>query len=74
MASWDYHLRQAEVASRLTLAESDPVKAAALHLLALEHFEKAEKAKVNNQAAHSLQFGASEWDGGEIVPSYGNSQ
>jgi hypothetical protein len=30
--------------ARLALAESDPAKAMALHLLALEQFDKAEKA------------------------------
>jgi hypothetical protein len=45
MPAPEYHMRQAEVAARLSLAESDPVKAAKLHLLALEHFEKAEQAR-----------------------------
>jgi len=31
--------------ARLALAESAPEKAAALHLLALEHYDKAEQAK-----------------------------
>jgi hypothetical protein len=43
--SAEYYLRQAEVAARLALAESEPTKAAALHLLALEQYHKAEKAK-----------------------------
>ncbi|MCK1711616.1 MULTISPECIES: hypothetical protein [unclassified Bradyrhizobium] len=45
MQSVDYYLRQAEVASRFALAESDPEKAQAMHILALEFFEKAEVAK-----------------------------
>ena len=45
MASPEYHLRQAEIVARLALAESAPEKAAALHLLALEHYDKAEQAK-----------------------------
>jgi hypothetical protein len=45
VASPQYHLRQAEVVARLALAESDPEKAAALHVLALEHYDKAEQAK-----------------------------
>jgi hypothetical protein len=36
-----YHLKQAEVAARMALAEPDPTKAAAFHVLALEHFAKA---------------------------------
>jgi len=46
VASPEYHLRQAEVVARLALAESDPEKAAALHLLALEHYDKAEQSQV----------------------------
>jgi hypothetical protein len=42
--SAEYHLRQAETAARLALAEPDPEKAAALNLLALEHYSKAEQA------------------------------
>ena len=45
MQSVEYYLRQAEVASRFALAESDPKKAQAMHILALEFFEKAEAAK-----------------------------
>jgi hypothetical protein len=37
----EYHLKQAGVAARMALAEPDPEKAAALHVLALEHFAKA---------------------------------
>jgi hypothetical protein len=40
----DYYLRQAEVTARMALAESDPAKAEALHVLALKYFEKAERA------------------------------
>jgi hypothetical protein len=45
VASTEYHLRQAELAVRLALAEAEPAKALALQLLALEHYDKAEKAK-----------------------------
>jgi hypothetical protein len=45
VASPEYHLRQAEIVARLALAESAPEKVAALHLLALEHYDKAEQAK-----------------------------
>jgi hypothetical protein len=45
VASAEYHLRQAQVVARLALAESDPEKAAALQVLALEHYGKAEQAK-----------------------------
>jgi hypothetical protein len=40
----EYYLLQAEVTARMALAESDPHKAEALHLLALRYFEKAENA------------------------------
>jgi hypothetical protein len=45
MPSAEYYLKQAETASRLALAESDPAKIRAMHLLALEFFDKAERAK-----------------------------
>ncbi|MEH2589816.1 hypothetical protein [Bradyrhizobium sp. AZCC 1721] len=51
MASFEYHLKQAQIAGRLALAESDRASAARLHLLALEHFEKAEKMKPKSEAA-----------------------
>jgi hypothetical protein len=54
MPSSEYHLRQAEIASRFALAESDPLKATQFHLLALEHFEKAEKAKASNHPSRPL--------------------
>ncbi len=44
MPSAEYHLRQAELAARLALAEAEPSKAAALHVLALEQYDKAAKA------------------------------
>jgi hypothetical protein len=46
LPSSDYYLKQAELAARLALTESDPHKARALHVLALEYYDKAEKAKV----------------------------
>jgi hypothetical protein len=39
------NLRQAEVTARMALAESDPDKTEALHMLALKYFEKAEKSE-----------------------------
>ncbi|MHC2257145.1 hypothetical protein ACVILK_006837 [Bradyrhizobium embrapense] len=42
--SAEYHLRQAELAARLALAETKPDKASALHVLALEHYDKATRA------------------------------
>lgn len=44
--SSDYYLRQSELAARLVLAEPSPDKARALQMLALEYYDKAEKAKV----------------------------
>lgn len=41
----DYYLKQAQVAASLALAESDPEKARALQVLALEWFDRAEKVK-----------------------------
>jgi hypothetical protein len=46
LLSSEYYLKQAQLAAQLALAESDPVKARALHVLALEYFDKADKAKV----------------------------
>jgi hypothetical protein len=46
--SSDYYLKQAQLAARLALAESNPDKARALNVLALQHYEKAEKAKVES--------------------------
>jgi hypothetical protein len=43
--SAEYYLKQAELAARLALAESDPEKVRAMHILALEHYDKADKAK-----------------------------
>jgi hypothetical protein len=40
-----YYLREAEVTARMALAESDPDKTEALHMLALKYFEKAEKSE-----------------------------
>ena len=46
MPSAEYYLKQAQLAAHLALTESDAVKARALHVLALEYFAKADKAKV----------------------------
>jgi hypothetical protein len=47
MLSAEYHLKQAEVAARLALAERDPSKAARFRLLVLEQFEKAREVGVS---------------------------
>lgn len=54
MPSSEYHLKQAQVAARLALVESNPEKAKALHLLAMEHYEKAEKADEQAVPAYQL--------------------
>jgi hypothetical protein len=46
LLSSEYYLKQAETAARLALVEPDPVKAKALHLMALDYFDRADKAKV----------------------------
>jgi hypothetical protein len=46
LPSAEYYLKQAQLAAHLALTESDAVKARALHVLALEYFAKADKAKV----------------------------
>lgn len=55
MSSSEYHLKQAQIAASLALAESDNNKVTRLQLLALEHFEKAEKAEAKKQSARSSQ-------------------
>ncbi|MCK1711295.1 hypothetical protein [Bradyrhizobium sp. 143] len=45
MPSVDYYLKQAEIASRLALAEPDPEKSRAMHVLALELYDKAHQAR-----------------------------
>ena len=45
LPSDEYYLRQAKVTAHMALTESDPVKAEALHVLALKYFDKAEKAR-----------------------------
>jgi hypothetical protein len=57
LPSAEYHLRQAEIASRMALIESDPAKLRALHLLAMEHYDKAEKAKTGEPSAYRLPNG-----------------
>ena len=41
----EYYLKQAEIASRMALAEPDPEKARAMHIMALDFFDKAYKAQ-----------------------------
>ena len=48
MPSAEYYLKQAELAARLALAESDPEKAQAMHILTLEHYDKADKARAHS--------------------------
>ena len=45
MPSAEYYLQQAETATLLALAESDPQKAAAFRVLALQNYEKANQAR-----------------------------
>ncbi|MCK1679539.1 hypothetical protein IVA87_08705 [Bradyrhizobium sp. 147] len=40
----EYYLKQAEIAARMALAEPDPEKARAMHILALRFFDKAHRA------------------------------
>jgi len=44
----EYYLKQAEIASRMALAESDPEKARAMHILALTYYDKAYLAQVQD--------------------------
>ncbi|MCK1489078.1 hypothetical protein IVB14_01100 [Bradyrhizobium sp. 180] len=46
----EYYLKQAEIASRMALAEPDPEKARAMHILALRFFDKAHRAEVKDPA------------------------
>jgi hypothetical protein len=49
MPSSEYHLKQGRVFAGLALAEPDVVRATQLNLLALEHFDKAAKAKARSR-------------------------
>jgi hypothetical protein len=42
----EYYLKQAEIASRMALAEPDSEKAKAMHILALQYYDKAYLAQV----------------------------
>jgi hypothetical protein len=42
----EYYLKQAEIASRMALSEPDSQKARAMHILALDYFDKAYRAQV----------------------------
>jgi hypothetical protein len=46
LPSSEYYLKQAQLAAHLALVESNPDKARALHVLALDYYDKADKAKV----------------------------
>jgi hypothetical protein len=50
--SAEYYLKQAELAARLALAESDPEIIQAMHILALEHYDKADKARVQEASTN----------------------
>jgi hypothetical protein len=45
LPSADYYLKQAQIAARLALAESNPDKARALHFLVLDYYAKADKGE-----------------------------
>lgn len=47
----EYYLKQAEIASRMALAEPDPEKARAMHIMSLDYFDKAHRASVKNTEA-----------------------
>ena len=38
-------MKQAKLAARLALAESDPEKSRAMHILALEYYDKADRVR-----------------------------
>ncbi|WP_167771165.1 hypothetical protein [Bradyrhizobium niftali] len=48
MPTAEYYLKQAEIASRMALAEADPEKARAMHILALAYYDKAYLAQVQD--------------------------
>ncbi len=56
MLSAEYYLKQAEIASRMALAESDPERAKALHVLALELFDKADGARNAPEASRQPEL------------------
>jgi len=47
----EYYFKQAEIASRMALAEPDPQKARAMHLMALDFFDKAYRAQTEGLPA-----------------------
>jgi hypothetical protein len=53
----EYYLKQAKVAARLALTESDSVKATQLRLMALEQFDKAKRAESKKQPPSKLKVG-----------------
>ena len=46
MPTAHYYLKQAEIASRMALAEPDPEKARAMQIMALDFFDKAHRASI----------------------------
>lgn len=53
MPTAEYYLKQAEIASRMALAEPDAEKARAMHVMALEFFDKAYQVQADKQPAAS---------------------
>ena len=51
MATAEYYLKQAEIASRMALAEPDAEKARAMHIMALDFFDKAYRAQSKDTPA-----------------------
>ncbi|MDN4983927.1 hypothetical protein KUL72_12285 [Bradyrhizobium arachidis] len=41
-------MKQAEIAARMALTEPDPEKARAMHIMALDFFDKAHRASIKN--------------------------
>ena len=54
MPSAEYYVKQAELAARLALAESDPEKARAMHILALENYDRADKARTQEAPPNTI--------------------
>ena len=57
MPNSEYYLKQAKVAARLALTESDSVKATQLRLMALEQFDKAKRAEGKKPPPSKLKAG-----------------
>ena len=46
MPTAEYYLKQAEIASRIALTDPNPEKARAMHIVALDFFDKAHRAGI----------------------------